>query len=215
MFTSTQRTRPYHHGDLPAAILDAADRQVAVGGMEGLVAREIARTAGVSPAALYRHFPDLEHLRAATSRRARERLAARMIAAREAVPAAADAGVTARLRFRAIARAYLAFAVEEPGRFDAAFGRCAVTTAGADDPDAWTVLGETLDELVASGLLDPAQRAAAPLVAWTSVHGLAVLLVKGAQPAGLTPEAAAETVIAGIEHALHLATSMASQERSR
>ncbi|MFM2106105.1 MAG: hypothetical protein RL338_1137 [Chloroflexota bacterium] len=204
MITSRRSGQPYHHGNLAATILDAADRQVATGGLGALVARELARTAGVSSAAVYRHFPDIDHLRAAVGQRARETLAARMIAARDAVAPHQDAVATARARLEAIGRAYLGFALDDPGRFDAAFGHCAVGAARPDDPDAWAVLCATLDELVVAGALTPARREAAPLIAWTSIHGLAALLVKGALPRGSTVEEATTEVIAGMARALDL-----------
>jgi len=48
----------YHHGDLPAACLTAALELVEEGGARALSLRAVARRAGVSPAAPYRHYAD-------------------------------------------------------------------------------------------------------------------------------------------------------------
>ena len=57
--------KPYHHGDLRAALLDAADALLDQGGDGAVSLREAARMAGVSPTAAYRHFADKVALLAA------------------------------------------------------------------------------------------------------------------------------------------------------
>ncbi|MBX9748821.1 MAG: TetR family transcriptional regulator, partial [Roseococcus sp.] len=61
--------KPYHHGDLRAALLDAADALLDEGGDGAVSLREAARRAGVSPTAAYRHFADKEALLAALALR--------------------------------------------------------------------------------------------------------------------------------------------------
>jgi AcrR family transcriptional regulator len=53
---------PYHHGNLRAALLDAAERKMPESGIEGLSLRELARELGVSHSAPRRHFPDKQSL---------------------------------------------------------------------------------------------------------------------------------------------------------
>src|SRR4029079_14956503 len=65
MATSSRRKRPYHHGDLEAALLRAAGKLLDKEGVEALSLREVARRAGVSHAAPYRHFPERDALLAA------------------------------------------------------------------------------------------------------------------------------------------------------
>ena len=55
----------YHHGDLRAALLQAAGEILEKEGLEALSLREAARRAGVSHNAPYRHFPDRDSLLAA------------------------------------------------------------------------------------------------------------------------------------------------------
>ncbi len=59
--------RGYHHGDLRAALLEAAREVLAKEGVEALTLREVARRAGVTHAAPYRHFADKEALLAAVA----------------------------------------------------------------------------------------------------------------------------------------------------
>ena len=77
--------RPYHHGDLRNALVVAATELAAQDGPDGVVLREAARRIGVSPSAAYRHFPSREGLLAVVGSEARRALAARMIAAMDAV----------------------------------------------------------------------------------------------------------------------------------
>ena len=66
----------YHHGDLRAALVDAALELIAERGLDALSVAEVARRTGVSPAAPYRHFPTRHALLKATAIRAAELLAA-------------------------------------------------------------------------------------------------------------------------------------------
>ena len=62
-----KKTKPYHHGDLRAALVDAALSLVKEGGIEALGLRAAARRAGVTHAAPYRHFEDKTDLLAAVA----------------------------------------------------------------------------------------------------------------------------------------------------
>jgi AcrR family transcriptional regulator len=58
----TLETRPYHHGDLRRALIQAAERVLERDGPQALSLRAVAREAGVSPAAPYHHFKDKSDL---------------------------------------------------------------------------------------------------------------------------------------------------------
>src|ERR1700754_5334646 len=60
--TQTAEARPYHHGDLRRALIDAARRLLESEGPSALSLRAVAREAGVSPAAPYHHFKDKAEL---------------------------------------------------------------------------------------------------------------------------------------------------------
>ena len=73
-------TRPYHHGDLRQALVDAAIKLLRKEGLDALTLRGVAREAGVSQAALYRHFEDRRALVAAVAEDGFRRLGAAMMA---------------------------------------------------------------------------------------------------------------------------------------
>jgi AcrR family transcriptional regulator len=194
----------YHHGNLREDVLDASLARVRAGGMSALLAREVAREVGVTPAAVYRHFADVDHLRAEVSRAARQELARTMQARCDAVPDSGDRRALALARFEATGIAYVQFAHDEPGLFDAAFTRSSAMPSAPDDPSAWAVLNSALDALVAVGALSGERRGEAPMIAWTSVHGLACIVAFSALPPDLPVAAAIRVVLDGIDRALGL-----------
>jgi AcrR family transcriptional regulator len=172
----------YHHGNLRLALLDAGLRTARLRGPNALQLRDLAATQGVSPSAVYRHFPDLAHLAADVSRLAREQLARHLMRAADAQPADSTPGTRSIQRFGAIGRAYVDFAVREPHLFDTAFLVADAPPSCEDDPSAWAVLNEALDDLVATGELAASRRGDATMIAWSSVHGLAGILARGMLP---------------------------------
>ena len=112
--TSQSSARPYHHGDLRTALLGEGLRLVEEGGADALSLREVARAAGVSATAVYRHFPDKRALMTALAQEGVRRLGE---AQREAA-AAAGSGAAA---FTATGRAYVRFALANPGLFRLTF----------------------------------------------------------------------------------------------
>jgi AcrR family transcriptional regulator len=184
------RRKPYHHGALHSALVEASIALAREGGPDRVILREAARAAGVSHSAAYRHFADREALLAEVSSFARNELAAEM---RRRVNRAKDP----RRRLRAVGTAYIDFALTEPGLFRTAFTSHPATSRdteddrppGREDPshstaiaDPFDVLGQVLDEAQAAGLLDPRRRPGAEIAAWSAVHGLAGLLVDGPLP---------------------------------
>ncbi len=161
----------YHHGDLANAVIAAGLRRVKQRGLEAVSGRELAGAAGVAPSAIYRHFADKDQLRAAISQAAREQLARAMVqpATRNLTKARAAA------RFRAVGAAYIDFALSEPRLYAAAFAECAPPRE--DNPSAWGILAEALDDLVTTGAMPKGSRAGAEMVAWSAVHGVATLLL--------------------------------------
>jgi AcrR family transcriptional regulator len=105
--------RAYHHGNLRPALITAALRELAHAGLEGFALRGVARRAGVSAPAVYRHFHAKEDLLAAVASECADRLATAMA---EAVAAAPQ---TSLERFRATGIAYVRFAVAHPDYYRA------------------------------------------------------------------------------------------------
>ena len=161
----------YHHGDLANAVIAAGLRRVRQRGLEAVSGRELAGAAGVAPSAIYRHFADKDQLRAAISQAAREQLARSMV--QPAARTLTKARVAAR--FRAVGAAYIDFALSEPRLYAAAFAECAPPRE--DNPSAWGILAEALDDLVTTGAMPKGSRAGAEMVAWSAVHGIATLLL--------------------------------------
>jgi AcrR family transcriptional regulator len=198
--TTTRVSRAaYHHGDLPNALADAATDLARSGGPEAVVLREAARRVGVSAAAAYRHFAGHGDLLLAAKLRALAALASAMQEGLDSAGPRPGPPDTAIRRFRNLGSAYVSFALSQPGLFHTAFCRvddisaAVAATPGiggsvAEQIEAsrpYQILSESLDELVAVGLLGPARRELAPIAFWSSVHGLATLLVDGPL-AGLT-----------------------------
>ena len=181
--------KPYHHGALHSALIEASIALAREGGPDRVVLREAARVAGVSHSAAYRHFADREALLVEVSLRARSELAAEM---RRRVNRAEDP----LERLQAVGTAYVDFALTEPGLFRTAFishpaatnpdarDRLAVpeTRSPADSAEPYEILGQVLDEAQAAGLLDAGRRPGAEIAAWSAVHGLANLLLDGPLP---------------------------------
>jgi AcrR family transcriptional regulator len=179
MSTRAAPRQAYHHGDLRSALLEAGLRLLRERSVDDLGLRELAREVGVSPAAIYRHFPDKGALRAALAREGLERLAA---AQRQATRAAGGGAAG----FSASGVTYVRFAVENPALF-----RLVFSAAHGDDPldaqldsvsAAMRGLRQDIDALLPAGL--PAgERKAAALHAWALAHGIAQLVLDGQIPA--------------------------------
>ncbi|TCO56032.1 TetR/AcrR family transcriptional regulator [Actinocrispum wychmicini] len=101
-------TRPYHHGSLPETLVAHATELLDEAGAEAVVVREVARRAGVSPAAPFRHFPDRAALLAAVT----EAVAAEFGEIQLAAVNSADS-----VPFRALGTAFVRYALAYPHRF--------------------------------------------------------------------------------------------------
>jgi AcrR family transcriptional regulator len=118
--------RTYHHGDLRHALVEEALRLAAEGGPEAVTVREVARRAGVSSGAPFRHFPDRTTLLTAVAEEAMKRFRQEILRALEA---AADKGPLERLR--AIGSAYLRWAVRHPTFFEVISSRRLIDFEGS------------------------------------------------------------------------------------
>ncbi|MFI7664035.1 TetR/AcrR family transcriptional regulator [Nocardia sp. NPDC049526] len=163
------RDSPYHHGDLRNALVRAAAELAETGGPEAVTVRAAARHVGVTPTAAYRHFTNHEELLNAAQEQAQHTLFGAMAETMASSAPQADA-IT---RLGAVGRGYITFALREPGLFRTAF-------CGDRMPSpAFDLLAGLLDELVDVGFLDPADRPDAEYAAWSTVHGMASLIIDG------------------------------------
>jgi AcrR family transcriptional regulator len=178
--------RPYHHGRLREALVDAGVALARAQGPEAVVLRAAARDAGASHNAAYRHFADRDELLRAVCERCMSKLASLMEQRITAVPADADPIAFAWDRLGALGRAYVEFATTEPGWFRTAFAvpRTTHTFApgegvGASGLGPYELLAARLDELVDVDAMATERRPGAEYAAWSAVHGLATLLNDG------------------------------------
>ena len=193
----------YHHGDLRRALLTEARELARSDGTDAVTLREVARRVDVSPAAIYRHFPDRDALLGDVAASARLALARRMLDEVERV-AERDARVRAIRQFQAIGRGYIRFADEEPHLLAAAFLPIQPQDPGPEDPNPWHVLAAALDELVATGAMPPERRAGAEIVAWSAVHGFATLRASRAFEVSGEPEPDPEVLLDAIARSLEV-----------
>jgi AcrR family transcriptional regulator len=178
----------YHHGDLRAACLSAALELLEEGGATALSLRAVARRAGVSAAAPYRHYADREALVSAVAAVGYRELAERLAAAH---PAPSTPEQLAR-----VGVAYVEFALEQPALFRMMFGE----PCDRDNEErvaATAAVSLYLREIVARCFPRADPEALAPAI-WALVHGLAFLHLDGKLDAP-TPSAAADRVTAAID----------------
>ncbi len=163
-------SRPYHHGDLSRALVDAARRLVEAEGPAALSLRAVAREAGVSPAAPYHHFKDKGELLAAVAKEGWTLLNAAMAQAKAAAPSP-EAALTE------LGVAYVRFARQHPALYRVMYDSARQEEAlpadvqhGDDSP--YCRVRNTLLE----GGADPADHTELELItvaAWCAAHGLA------------------------------------------
>lgn len=179
---------PYHHGSLREALVDAAVLTVREGGAEGLALRDLARQVGVSHNAAYRHFANRDDLLAEVAGRVMGQLVEAM-QRRLAAVQTTDPVLRARRRLAETGRAYVEFALDEPGLFRLAFSvASSASTISRSGP--YLVLRSALDDLVDVGFLSAQGRVGAEITCWSAVHGFSVLAIAGAldEGAGVTPQ---------------------------
>lgn len=205
----------YHHGDLRRALLEAGLDLARDGGPDAVVLREVTRRVGVSANAAYRHFVDRDDLLESVVARAQAQAADVIAAAIAAVPEDPDRRALARARFRAVGVGYLRFALDAPGLFRTAFG-VPRDLARVDSPDSagacgrtpFQLLSGTLDAMLEAGVLPPAERPGAELLAWSAVHGLAMLALDG--PLRYLPPAMLEELTPRLVRMVDLGLGMVS-----
>ena len=179
MSTLKKSHAEFHHGDLQAALVTAGLRQVEKHGLNSLGLRQLALVTGVSPTAVYRHFADLEHLKAAVGKASRETLGKMMLDALKSAPANKTAkGAIAR--FIAIGGAYIDFGIKKPNLCEIAFICFDSPELEPDSPNPSELLMASLTELNEIGCLSDKNFKSAPMIAWSMVHGFAGLAAQGA-----------------------------------
>jgi AcrR family transcriptional regulator len=199
--TGSSETRPYHHGDLRRALIEAALALVTEEQDWAFSLREVARRAGVSHNAPYNHFPEKRDLLGAVAAAGFEALRERMRAS-----VAGVAGPTEALL--ASGKAYVNAGVENPALYRLMFGPALAATNGrpsgvaklserptdadggrpaearAAGAEAKAVLDEIIRRGAESGAFAVSAKsekdlAIASLSVWAAVHGLTLLVIDG------------------------------------
>jgi AcrR family transcriptional regulator len=187
---STSRS-PYHHGDLRAACLRAAMELLEEGGATALSLRAVARRAGVSPAAPYRHYADRDALISAVAAVGYRGLAEQLAAAHPSPSTAED--------FGAIAVAYVQFALQRPALFRVMFAE-PCDTDNSERVAATNAISEYVSAIVQQSF-PGFDTEALSTAAWALVHGLAFLHLDGKLDAS-TPDVVSNRVRAAVHAVL-------------
>jgi AcrR family transcriptional regulator len=175
-------SRRYHHGDLHRGIVSAALEVLSESQSTEFSLRELARRAGVSHNAPYKHFADKRELLAAVSAVGFDLLAKRMRNAMEGLS-------SPRARLLAIARAYVSHGVDNPALYRLMFGgyltapddgRPAIERTAANKTKALladAITNGALGHAIPNTARNERKIAGAILIFWSQMHGLTLLLV--------------------------------------
>lgn len=176
--------RGYHHGNLRQALVEAALGLIERLGPQGFTLSEAAKEAGVTPAAVYRHFAGRDDLIAECARQGFAIFA-------DLMEHAYRTGTTALSAFEATGRAYLAFARRYPGHYMAMFESGISLNANPDlalaADRAQGVLARAAESLSAhlpEGRRPPAAMFSAHI--WAMSHGIVELFTRG-EPGARAP----------------------------
>ena len=173
------RSEPYHHANLRQTLLDAAVALIGEVGPRAFTLREVARRAGVSHNAPYRHFASKDELLAEVAAEGFDRLTASM---RKSIARA----TSPRERLQECGCGYVAFALRWPQHFlvmfdlpQAPHGHEKHQAAGQN---AFAVLCECIAAAQQSGDLPAGDPLPLAWMAWSFVHGIAKLAISGNLP---------------------------------
>jgi AcrR family transcriptional regulator len=175
--TDRQKPKAYHHGDLRNALVQAGLELLAEGGAQALDLRKVARQAGVSHAAPYRHFENKQALIAAINEVGFRQLAERIQTNLQAAP---DEPFDELL---AIALAYVHFAQENPWLMREMFSGLTIERETFADlytasKTVYRLYAEVLRRGQERGKVVEGDPPALAGVFWSALHGLAMLIIE-------------------------------------
>ena len=174
--------KPYHHGDLRQALIDAALLLAEEGGPGEVSMREAARRAGVSPGAPFRHFETRDALMTAVAEEAQRRFRKEIEAALAAVPATDPLG-----RLRGFGLAYLRWAMRNPAHFEIIstgryFNHGEAAALTRDNAELIGMTERLLAEALASGQLRSSDPKVVQIAGRALVYGFARMNIDGHLP---------------------------------
>ena len=194
----------YHHGDLPTALVRAAIELLEESGEAELSLRAVARRAGVSPAAPYRHYADREALVSAVAAIGYGELAERL--------AVAHPSPSTPEQLASVAIAYVQFALERPALFRIMFGE--PCDRDNDERVAATASVSQYVRATVQRTFPQTDSEALATAFWALVHGFAFLHLDGKLDAS-TPSVVAERITAAIDALLAASRTGPGAARSR
>lgn len=182
---SNPKRKTFRHGDLRNALVTIGLEMARAGGPNAVILREATRQAGVSPNAAYRHFANQSALLEAVRSACIAQLAGAIEDELKKCRQGRDPQAFARKSLRAVGMGYLGFAMKEPGMFRTGFS--VPPAVHSSDPantasmglNPFQLLSLALDRMLESGLLKRKDREGAEYLAWSTVHGLALLVLEG------------------------------------
>ncbi|MFI6771129.1 TetR/AcrR family transcriptional regulator [Streptomyces sp. NPDC050355] len=167
----------YHHGDLPAALTSAAIELLDERGMEQVTVREVARRAGVSPGAPFRHFADRQALLTAVA----DRILADFAEWQIGMVAGAEGSV-----MRAFGLGFVRFAIRHPRRFELIKTRVFGDSQPAELHQRLSDIERAFTDIIVAdqkaGVLRPGDPATVGLAGQAVVYGLSQMIVDGYLP---------------------------------
>jgi AcrR family transcriptional regulator len=173
----TKSRKTHHHGDLRRALIAATLDIVAVHGVHAVSVREVARRAGVSSGAPYRHFADKASLLAAVAEEG-------FLWLGDQLQAAAASVSDPNEMLAVLGAAYVGFAEDHPAHFRVMYapevsGRDAYPPLQAAWNRAFGMLRDTMMRNTSAPGASTSMGALLALGPWTMVHGLATLALDG------------------------------------
>jgi AcrR family transcriptional regulator len=175
MKSMRKTSAPYHHGNLRKALLEIAVELIRERGADALTIRGVARRAGVSHTAPYRHFRNKASLLAAVACEGFEMMVKQTRERFSEIPN----DTLARLRVCGIA--YIDFAIQNPARYRVMFGpgrphRKDSALRKASE-ESFGLLMECIKECQKDGTVKPGEPMEMALAAWSIVHGFSMLFI--------------------------------------
>lgn len=193
-----RREGGYHHGNPKEALVQAALDLIANKGPAGFTFAEAARSAGVSPAAPYRHFRDRDELLASVAQQGFEQFESQLTAAWD------DGRPDTPTAFQRVGKAYLAFARENPAYYSAMFESGVPLESNpallVASERAFAIIRAASERLVAMappGVPRPPAMMMA-LHIWSMSHGIASLFGRGDAARRKLPMSAEDLLEAGV-----------------
>ncbi|HVL56393.1 MAG TPA: TetR/AcrR family transcriptional regulator [Burkholderiaceae bacterium] len=211
---ATPERRPYHHGDLRHALIETALQVLAEEQQWDFTLRDLARRAGVSHAAPYKHFADKHALLSEVAARGF------VLLQRKTEAAVMQNAPNPAAQLRAAGAAYVLFAVENPALFRLMFGPSLTGPRRSETlkeaaTSARQVMVSAVERCRKAGLLGDGDPQAQALAAHSLVHGLAMLLIDQGVAAGTDPERTATAVLGAFFSRMGDGTDRAQPDSSR